>query len=232
MKSMKSRCIKGTSLAVLGLFALAALAGRAPAEEDQGRADGEVQENWIDMLADGLEPWVVDAREEQREEHEKKWTLKDDILQNAGGGFGFLRYGKELGDFEFKGDYRLPQRGNSGIGIRSVPFTGPSRTRPSFAAYELQLLADHGKPPSEHSTMSLYRYVAPRANPSKPAGEWNRFHIICRGPRIVIHLNGEEILGVDQSEHEEIKDKPLKGFLLLQNHGSTAEFRNLKLLVE
>lgn len=205
------------------------LCGPASAERNEDEA---YEQEWIDLLADGLERWVVDARPGEREEHEKKWTLQDGVLHNAGGGFGFLRYDKELGDFEFNGEYKLPQRGNSGIGIRSVPFTGPSRARPSFAAYELQLLADHGKPPSKHSTMSLYRYVAPRANPSKPAGEWNTFHIICRGPRIVIHLNGEEIVDVDQTEHEEIRDKPLRGYLLLQNHGSVAEFRNLKLLAD
>jgi hypothetical protein len=224
--------MKTIPIAPFPLFALAILAAPALAADHEASAERDAAEGWTDLLVDGLAPWIVDARPGEREEHQKKWTLRDGVLHNAGGGFGFLRYEKELSDFELKGEYKLPRRGNSGIGIRSVPFTGPSRTRPSFAAYELQLLADHGQPPDTHSTMSLYRYVAPRANPSKPAGEWNTFHIICRGPRIVIHLNGEEILDVDQSEHEEIKDKPLKGHLLLQNHGSAAEFRNLRLRVD
>lgn len=210
----------------VSLVAVLAVGNESVAEvADQGQG-------WIDLLADGLEPWVVDARPGELENHRKKWTIGHGVLHNSGGGYGFLRYDKRLSDFEFKGEYRLPGRGNSGIGIRSVPYTGGRQTRPSFAAYELQLVDDYGQPPTRHSTMSLYRYVAPRANPSKPAGEWNSFHVICRGPKIIVHLNGEEILNIDQREHEEIEDKPLSGYLMLQNHGSEVDFRNLRLLVE
>ncbi|MDZ4778850.1 MAG: DUF1080 domain-containing protein, partial [Planctomycetia bacterium] len=139
------------------------------------------------------------------------------------------RFDRKLSDFRLSLEYRLAAKGNSGIGIRSVPFTGPAKTRPSFAGYELQLLDDHGKPPTTKSTMSLYRYVAPTVSAAKPAGEWNEVEIECLGPIIRVRLNGQQVQDIDQSTVEEIKAKPLVGFVSLQCHGSRVEFRNLTL---
>ena len=97
------------------------------------------------------------------------------------------------------------QRGqacNSGIGIRGVAFNGPKETRPSFAGYEIQLLDDSGDKPNDHSTGSLYRYVAATANSMKPAGEWNQFEVECTGPRIRVTINGTRVQDVDQSKIE------------------------------
>ena len=51
--------------------------------------------------------------------------------------------------------------------------------------------------------------------------------IECRGPKIRITLNGQVIQDVDQSTIDEIKGKPLAGYLCLQNHGKFIEFRKL-----
>jgi hypothetical protein len=52
--------------------------------------------------------------------------------------------------------------------------------------------------------------------------------IECRGPKIRITLNGQTIQDVDQSTIAEIKNKPLSGYLCLQNHGKLIEFRNVR----
>ncbi len=161
------------------------------------------------------------------------WSVKDGNIFCAGKGYGFLRYAeKEFADFHFHLEYRMVNksgRNNSGIGIRTVPFD-PKRsrdTRPSFACYEIQLLNDVGKKPTNHSTGSLYRYVAPKVNAVKPAPEWNVMDIICVGPRIQILMNGTEIIDFDQTTMERVAKNPLKGYLCVQNHGSEIEFRNL-----
>jgi hypothetical protein len=77
--------------------------------------------------------------------------------------------------------------------------------------------------------MSLYRYVPPKKNASKAAGEWNAVVIECRGPKIRVTLNGEVVQDVDQSTIAAIRDKPLSGYFSLQCHGSPVEFRNLQL---
>ena len=51
----------------------------------------------------------------------------------------------------------------------------------------------------------------------------------CTGPRIRVTINGTRVQDVDQSTIAEIKDKPLQGYLSLQNHGGRIEFRNPQL---
>src|SRR3954447_23494362 len=138
------------------------------------------------------------------------WSVKDGNLLCTGKGFGFLRYGRrEFADFVFHVEFRMAPRCNSGLGIRTGVFD-PARsraTRPSFYSYEIQLFDDAGRPPSTHSTGSLYRYVAPSKNPIRPAGEWNRIDIECVGPRVKVTLNGERIIDVDQDRVPQLRDK-------------------------
>jgi hypothetical protein len=182
-----------------------------------------------------LDGWTVEGTKDFKGKDDKVtlvWSVQDGLLRCEGKGFGFLRYDKkEFADFVLHVEYRMTPKCNSGIGIRTVPFDPKknSATRPSYAAYEVQLLDDAGKPPTKNSSGSLYRYVAPSANPVKPAPEWNAIDIECAGPRIKITINGQKIIDVDQSKIDEIKNKPLKGYVCLQNHGGRIEFRNVRI---
>jgi hypothetical protein len=182
-----------------------------------------------------LSGWVAEGVVEYKDadgQPRPVWSVRDGLLCCDGKGFGFLRYDRrQFADFVFHVEFRMAPRCNSGIGIRTGVFDPKKSraTRPSFAAYEIQLSDDAGKPPSKHSTGSLYRYVAPRVNPIRPAGEWNALDIECVGPRIRIAMNGQELTDVDQTAVAEIKAKPLKGYVCLQNHGGTIAFRNLRI---
>lgn len=178
-----------------------------------------------------LTGWVVEGTKQYTGADQMKpiWSVNDGVLSCAGKGFGFLRYEKEFSDFVLHVEYRMSPKGNSGIGIRTVPYVGSFQTRPSMAGYEIQLLDDAGKPPDTHSTGSLYRYVAPTANPVKAAPEWNTMEIECVGPRIRVTLNGQRIQDVDQKAVETIKNKPLRGFVCLQNHGRPVSFRHVRI---
>jgi hypothetical protein len=212
------------SLAMAITLNLAVLSALAHAQSPKGALtlfDGKTLDSWV---AEGAKDTVVDGKPQP------VWTVRDGMIVCNGKGFGFLRYAaKEFGDFTFHVEYRIAKNGNSGIGIRTVPFDPKQSiaTRPSYACYEIQLVDDAGKPASTHSTGSLYRYVAPGSNPAKPAGEWNSMDIDCTGPHIRIHLNGVKIIDVDQRTIAAIKDKPLRGYVCLQNHGRNIEFRNL-----
>ena len=180
-----------------------------------------------------LSGWIVEGTTERKTDGQTVpvWTAGDGEIHCAGGGFGFLRLDRKMCDFEFSAEIELEERANSGIGIRTVPYRGVRQTRPSFAGYELQLQDDGGRPADAHSSGSLYRYVAPTENPMKPAGEWNSVEIKCVGPRIIVRINGRQVQDVDQTMIAEIKDKPLCGYLSLQNHGSPCSYRNLRLQV-
>ena len=53
--------------------------------------------------------------------------------------------------------------------------------------------------------------------------------IRCKGDQVTITLNGEKVVDADMSAFEELKARPRKGYIGLQNHGSGLEFRNVRL---
>jgi hypothetical protein len=178
-----------------------------------------------------LEGWIVEGTKTYKDGDVEKpvWTVQDGLIHCAGKGFGFLRYDEKLSDFELRLEYRQKPNSNTGIGIRYEKFTGAVNTRPSRAGYEIQLLDDGHKPPDDHSTGSLYRYVAPKTSAAKPAGQWNEISIQCVGPKIKIVLNGQVVQDVDQREIKAIAKKPLEGYISVQNHGGVVDFRDIKL---
>ena len=198
----------------------------APALAEEGFKDlfnGKDLDGWV---AEGVKDFVKEGQTQP------VWSVKDGSILCNGKGFGFLRYDREeFTDFVFHVEFRMAPRCNSGLGFRTRAFDPRSSraTRPSIYSYEIQLTDDAGKPATKHSSGSLYRYVAPQESAMNPASEWNSIDIECVGPHIKATLNGKEILDVDQSTIAELKTKPLKGYVCLQNHGGTIEFRNVRI---
>lgn len=177
-----------------------------------------------------LSGWVVEGTATYKDGDVEKpvWYVEDGKIVWAGKGFGFLRYDKSLCDFRLYLEFRMSEKCNSGIGIRADKFD-PKKpdTRPSISGFEIQIFDDAGKEPDVHSSMSLYRYVAPKKNAIKPAGEWNWVLITARGTHLAVILNGQVVQDIDQTQFDAIKDKPLCGFFSVQNHGGYIEFRNI-----
>jgi 3-keto-disaccharide hydrolase len=198
------------------------LAVAAGAEESRELFNGKDLDGWV---AEGVKEF------KQHGKTVPVWSVKDGHLLCTGRGFGFLRYDREeFADFALHVEFKMAPKCNSGLGIRTRAFD-PARsraTRPSFYSYEIQLTDDAGKPANTHSSGSLYRYVAPKMSAMKPAGEWNAIDVECRGPWIKVTLNGQEIIDVDQETIDALKDKPKKGYVCVQNHGGTIEFRNIR----
>jgi len=187
-----------------------------------------------DLVAHGLAGWIVDGTggvgdAAQGPGLPPVWTAADGVIRCSGRGFGFLRHETQADDFRLELEYRFPKNGNSGIGIRTPPFTGDVATRPSQAAYEVQLLSDAGKAPDRGSCCAVYGHEPPRENRSRPVGEWNAVAVECRGPRILVWHNGGQVIDFDQSSRPDTAGKPLRGHVCLQNHGSAVEFRGIRL---
>jgi hypothetical protein len=205
------------------------LAGQHTAAEELAAPPTD-SDGYVDLFATGdFSLWKIDgSNDSDRAQQAKLWSISDGVIAAAGKKYGFIRYDKKLCDFSCRLEYCLQRGGNSGVGIRGAIYQG-GNSRPSRSGYELQLLADAGRAPNNHSSMSLYRYVAPTENAVREPGEWNQLEITCRGPHITVILNGKTVQDVDQSQNEKIKNKPLCGYLLLQNHGAPVEFRHVRL---
>ena len=116
-----------------------------------------------------------------------------------------------------------------------------------FLAYNgIDVAIDDTKTAGMHDTGAIYDLAAPARNAMKPAGEWNRMTVTCRGARITAAINGETVTSInldewtkpglrpDGSAHKfpefAFKDRPRKGYIGLQDHGSPCWFRSIKLL--
>ena len=185
--------------------------------------NGRNLDGWV---AEGVSEYVKDGRKVP------VWSVADGNIVCTGKGFGFLRYDRrEFDDFILHVEFRMEKGCNSGIGVRTRPFDAArSRaTRPSLYSYEIQLIDDAGKPPTVHSSGSLYRYVAPSRSAIKPAGQWNSIDVECVGTRIKVTLNGELIVEIDQRQIPSLREKPRKGYVCLQNHGGNIIFRSVSI---
>jgi hypothetical protein len=162
-----------------------------------------------------------------------KWGAEKGLLFVQGGGGGWLMTEKEYGDFELRLEFKLPEKGNSGVALRS-PMAGD----PAYQGMEIQLLDDewHKKNYKDlrptQLTGSIYDVVPPSKDVLKPIGEWNKITIIAKGRQVTIELNGTKIVDANLDDHKDRFDKhpglkAEKGHLGLQSHDGRVEFRNL-----
>ncbi|NQT38211.1 MAG: DUF1080 domain-containing protein [Planctomycetes bacterium] len=144
---------------------------------------------------------------------------------------GWQRYGaylwapKKYTDFVLDLEYKIPPGGNSGVYVRVGEMTNPVGN-----GIEVQILDSHDKAGKlgPHDCGGIVSAVGPSKNMSKPAGQWNRMVVTCKGTRLQVELNGEQIidLALDTSA---VKSRPLSGYVGLQDHGQPLSFRNIRI---
>lgn len=141
------------------------------------------------------------------------WTVKDGILHYDGKGT-HLKTAKDYGDFELYVDWKIGPKGDSGIYLRGKPQV-QIWDRPEIGSGGL---FNNKKHPSEPSKVA-----------DKPLGQWNTFHIIMKGEKVTVFLNGEKVVDEVIMEHYPDYDSPIPstGPIMLQHHGDPLEFRNI-----
>jgi hypothetical protein len=136
----------------------------------------------------------------------------------------FLSTQKEYGDFELELEVKVDSRLNSGIQIRS------KTKSPSSAERDNNQVGRVYGPQVEIETGGTAGYVYGEATDRgwltpderrKPHehfkdGEWNKFRIVARGPRIQTWINGVPI--EDLTDEQIFRTHP-QGFISLQVHG-------------
>jgi hypothetical protein len=212
-------------LFVLPLLALV-LVLPAARSDDKGKG-GEAPEGFTPLFnGKDLEGWVVNKGGNM-----DRWGAEDGVIFTKGGGGGWLMTEKEYGDFELRLEYKVPEKGNSGVGLRS-----PLEGDPAYVGMEIQILDDpryQGLRPAQH-TGSIYDVVAAEGwdKAQKPQGEWNQYRIVAKGRKVTVELNGTKLVDADLDDYKARADKHPgllreKGHLGLQSHDGRVEFRNL-----
>ncbi len=174
--------------------------------------------------------------------HANVWQADGAILRvkkGKKGDGGWLTTDQQYGDFVLRLEWKIPQNGNSGVGLRY-----PADGEPAHEGMEIQILddasPDNAKRPPEELTGSLYVEEAPLHKADKPVGEWNTMEITCQGSTLIVVTNGVEtqhlnldkltVLHGHHRQYKPVSERAHRGFLGLQgDRGETVEFRNIML---
>ncbi|MBM4017930.1 MAG: DUF1080 domain-containing protein, partial [Planctomycetes bacterium] len=171
------------------------------------------------------------------------WKVEDGCLVTAGlpkveqKVWGFLATDEEFGDFELAFQWKVSEGANSGVKYRAREEETPE------TAPEHQVLDNAGHPNGKEpktSAASLWGVVGPRADLTRPLGEFNDSRVVCQGTHIEHWLNGRKVVECDtRSELWDMASRTmanknpgfaasLRGRIVLQNHTPVAWFRSIK----
>lgn len=186
---------------------------RAPVISD--RDDGSWnQGDQIDLFnGSGIEGWKT-----LRPGREEGWYAEGGALKNRRRA-DVLVSDAMFWNFRLQVEYLVHPGMNGGIGLRG--------------RYEIQLLDDHGKPPSDHGNGALYGRIAPSSNASRPAGEWQTLDVRLVGREVTVVLNGVKTIdravieGFTAMASDWREDMP--GPITLQGDHGAIEFRKISL---
>lgn len=169
-----------------------------------------------------MTPAELDAAQKEADEKTKgDWIVKDGLLVFTGHGDNLATV-KQYGDFEMLVDWKITPQGDAGIYLRGTPQVQIWDTSRRDVGAEV-------------GSGGLYNN---QKNPSKPIiladnkiGDWNNFHIIMKGEKVTVYLNG--VLVTDNVTLENYWDKNLPIFpkeqIELQAHGTYVAYRNIYL---
>jgi len=149
------------------------------------------------------------------------WEVKEGLLNYTGNLHGEnLATEKQYGDMEMYIDWRIQEKGDAGIYLRGTPQVQIWDT----SRREVGAQVGSGGLYNNQKNISKPLVVA-----DNKVGEWNTFHIIMKGDKVTVYLNG--ILVTDNIILENYWDRKLPLFakeqIELQAHGTFVSYRNI-----
>ena len=200
--------------------------------------DQEVRDGWV-LLFDGktTKGWMTPKGQPLPPTHVQKGSLDPHPCDYM------LVHEKMRDDFTLSLDVKISPGCNSGIFLRTFPLKPKPGKDVGWNGLEVAI--DDTRTAGYHDTGALYDLVRPTKNAMKPAGQWNRIVLTCRGSRVTVDVNGERVTATDLNRWTEpgrrpdgsrhkfsgiaYKNHPRKGYIGLQDHGSDCWYRNIKL---
>ena len=181
---------------------------------------------------------------------DKGWTVENEtlVIRSTGGDVsgtgGDIITTETYDDFILKLEWKISEGGNSGIFYRAIE---QEDVAIYWSAPEMQVLDNANHPDANRGKNgnrkagSLYDLIPAQPQPFTGHGEWQQVKIVADGPHVEHWLNGEKVLeyelwtpewyrmirGSKFECHPEFGDAH-EGYIGLQDHGTMAQFRNIK----
>jgi hypothetical protein len=221
-------------LHTLGLWTIVLIAGGPPDTEFRSLFDGKTLEGWraADMSHWSVEDGAITA----------KITPEQPLTENL----YLIWQGGKLSDFELKLKHRV--FGSPGINC-GFQFRSEEMPNHDVKGYQVdnnldtdwgvRLYDEHGRETlawrgeSAEFDAAGQRTVRPIPEAQGPApfrlDEWHEYHLICRGPHLLLKVNGQKVAEVFDHDPSQ---QDFSGILALQLHTgppTTAQFKDILL---
>ncbi len=184
-------------------------------------AEDAVEEGFVPLFnGENLEGWVVTGNAEG-------FQVVDGVIHSDGNSGGhWMRTETEYGDFILKLEWKVSENGNSGVFVRA-----DDEGEPWLTGYEIQI---SNEPRDDaHCTGSLYGYASVNPRPDESADTWHTFEVHCVGGHVTVISDDVKCVEFDQATNAETADKPLTGYIGLQDshspEGHYVEYRNIRI---
>ncbi len=188
------------------------------------------QQGWKELFADDFsnavyEPgsWAVETGRVLAAVHDRLFWTKE-----------------QYGDFILDCECKFDPGANSGILFRTADLDDWIQTGIEVQVLDSYEMAESSK----HECGAIYDVLEPKKKAVRPAGEWNRFTITCKGKNINVVLNDVEVIDMNLDKWTEAhknpdgsknkfrtayKDMPLRGHIGFQGlHGAAKVwYRNI-----
>jgi len=163
---------------------------------------------------------LASEQEKADEKMRAHWKAENGVIVFDGKGES-LCTAKDYGDFELLVDWKILEKGDSGIYLRGSPQV--QIWEPNSSGQFNPVDGSGGLYNNEKNPRHPLKFA------DKPVREWNRFRILMAGEKVHVFLNGELVVNDTTLENYWERNKPIypTGQIELQNHGNSLYFQNV-----
>jgi len=148
---------------------------------------------WHDLFSEDLSNCIYNPG---------SWTCENGIF--AASKDDFLWSKEKYGNFILDLEFKLAKGSNSGVFLRCSDIQDWLNS-----SIEVQVLDSFGvENPTKHDCGAIYDCLEPSGNPVKEPGKWNHYTITCKNNKIVILLNGKEIINMNLDKWTQANENP------------------------
>lgn len=167
-------------------------------------------------------------------------TVKRDNPDGQEHNLDYLWTEERYGDFILDLEFKVVEGTNSGVFFRTDDLQDPV-----YTGLEVQVASSYGQDgvSKTRTAGAVYDLKEPSKNAINPPGEWNTYRLTCRGSRIQVALNGEQVVDMDIAQWRVSHQNPdgtwnkfptpgaafaREGHIGLQDHGKPVWYRNIR----